>query len=64
LKEFIKMPDIVYFTYLLLDPRLESAACPLFASSSVLISDLFASILDSPDSSERVVFGLLSKKLK
>lgn len=50
--------------YLLLDPRLESAASPLFPSSSVLISDLFASILESPDSSERVVFGLLSKKLK
>jgi hypothetical protein len=50
--------------YLLLDPRLESAASPLFPSSSVLISDLFASILESPDSSERTVFGLLSKKLK
>lgn len=49
---------------LLLDPRLESAAAPSFSSSSVLVSNLLASILDSPDSSERAVFGLLSKKLK
>jgi len=50
--------------HLLLDSRLESVAGLSFSSSSVLINTVSASILDSPDSSERVVFGLLSKKLK